>query len=215
MRYIPPATPHQIADDRGIDHSFPDMYPGGLAPNARCQKRCSSVRSPSDTTHPKRPRGPEQNRTQHRSRAVLGAGESTSIPVNSCLSPCCRRNVSCAWNSALAANTREPKSGLLRFEFVRLCQATHVTSSTITGYLAVDELTGETSLLQQAVDRFPVVNLLDLGMATAMACWIIESLREEPNRLFEVQRIADEANIPSTLAEDYETARKTKPKPKR
>jgi hypothetical protein len=108
-------------------------------------------------------------------------------------------------------NTREPKSGLLRFEFVRLSQATHVTSSTITGFLAVDELTGETSLLQQAVDRFPVVNL---GMATAMACWIIESLREGPNRLFEVQRIADEANIPSTLTEDYETARKTKPKPK-
>ena len=57
MRYIPPATPHQSADDRGIDHSFPDMCPGGLAPNARCQKRCSSVRSPSDTTQPKRPFG--------------------------------------------------------------------------------------------------------------------------------------------------------------
>lgn len=108
----------------------------------------------------------------------------------------------------------EPKSGLLRFEYVRLSQATHITSSTITGYLAVDESTGETSLLQQAVDRFPVVNLLDLGMATAMACWIIESLRKEPNHLFEVQRIADEANIPSTLAEDYITAKKKKSKPK-
>ncbi|MDP9989193.1 hypothetical protein J2S98_004382 [Arthrobacter oryzae] len=74
----------------------------------------------------------------------------------------------------MAANTREPKNGLLRFEFVRLSQATHVTSSTITGYLAVDELTGETSLLQQAVDRFPVVNLLDLGMATAMVSAMVE-----------------------------------------
>ena len=38
MRYIPPATPNQSADDRGIDHSFPDMCPGGLAPNVRCKK---------------------------------------------------------------------------------------------------------------------------------------------------------------------------------
>ncbi|WP_426303151.1 DUF5677 domain-containing protein [Arthrobacter sp. R-11] len=106
----------------------------------------------------------------------------------------------------------EPKSGLLRFEYVRLSQATHVTSSTITGYLAVDELTGEVALLQQAIERFPVVNLMDLGIATALACWTIESLRKEPNRLAEVEQIADKANIPSTLAKDYETANKRKAK---
>lgn len=33
------------------------MCPGGLAPNACCQNRCSSVRSRSDPTHPKRPFG--------------------------------------------------------------------------------------------------------------------------------------------------------------
>lgn len=69
------------------------------------------------------------------------------------------------------------KSGLLRFEYVRLSQATHVTSSTITGYLHVDELTGRTGLRQQSVEHFPEVNILDLGMATAMACWVTESIR--------------------------------------
>lgn len=103
-----------------------------------------------------------------------------------------------------------PRSGLLRFEYVRLSQAAHVTSSTITGYLHVDDLNGHTSLGHQADEPFPEANLLDLGMATAMACWIVESIRTEPNRLADVERIADEANIPSTLADDYETAKKKK-----
>lgn len=103
-----------------------------------------------------------------------------------------------------------PKSGLLRFEYVRLSQAAHVTSSTITGHLHIDEMTGETALRQQAAEHFPQANLLDLGMAIAMACWTIESLQAEPNGLAKIERIADAANIPSTLGEDYETAKKRK-----
>ncbi|MDR6417562.1 hypothetical protein [Pseudarthrobacter sulfonivorans] len=107
-------------------------------------------------------------------------------------------------------NPDVPRSGLLRFEYVRLSQAIHVTSSTISGYLHVDELTGQAALRQQALERFPEANILDLGMATAMACWIVESIRAEPNRLADVERIADAANIPSTLAQDYQEASEKK-----
>ncbi len=103
-----------------------------------------------------------------------------------------------------------PKSGTLRFEYVRLSQATHVTSRTIAEYLSIDPLSGEVLLRQESPDRFPAANMLSLGMATAMACWVLESLRVPPNRLSEVEQIADEANIPSTLAEDYEVAKRKK-----
>lgn len=44
----------------------------------------------------------------------------------------------------------------------------------------------------------------------AMACWVTESIRAEPNQLAEVEQIAEAANIPSTLAQDYEEARAKK-----
>lgn len=50
----------------------------------------------------------------------------------------------------------------------------------------------------------------DLGKATAMECWVIESLRDALNRRADVEWIADEANFPSRLAADYESAKNKK-----
>jgi hypothetical protein len=102
---------------------------------------------------------------------------------------------------------KSPKSGTLRFEYVRLSQAVHVTSSTITDYLQVDALYGELSLSAQSPDRFYKASVWDLGAATAMASWLLERLRVAPNSCAEVERIADAAMLPSTLAEDYQIAK--------